>query len=180
MPTRVLFEAVVARGAVALLPRTRIDRPLDTFSGGWLMRVELAKLLLSKPDVLLLDEPTNHLDLPSIQWFEETLLEYPGAVVIISHDRTFLRRHVNRVAELAGGELTVFDGSFDRYIEQKELRREEILANQRLSELREDTRGFLRELLADRRATLSVDESVSARRVAKPTDIQGGVPDDEQ
>ncbi len=109
----------------------RIDRPLDTFSGGWLMRVELAKLLLSKPDVLLLDEPTNHLDLPSIQWFEETLLEYPGAVVIISHDRTFLRRHVNRVAELTGGELTVFDGSFDRYIEQKELRREEILANKR-------------------------------------------------
>ena len=109
----------------------RIDRSLDTFSGGWLMRVELAKLLLSTPDVLLLDEPTNHLDLPSIQWFEETLTGYPGAVVIISHDRTFLRRHVNRVAELAGGELTVFDGSFDRYIAQKALRREELLANKR-------------------------------------------------
>ncbi|MFB3117830.1 MAG: ATP-binding cassette domain-containing protein, partial [Myxococcota bacterium] len=100
----------------------RIERPLNSFSGGWLMRVELAKLLLSKPDVLLLDEPTNHLDLPSIQWFEETLAEYPGAVVIISHDRTFLRRHVNRVAELEGAGLTVFDGSFDRYIEQKALR----------------------------------------------------------
>ena len=109
----------------------RIDRSLDTFSGGWLMRVELAKLLLSTPDVLLLDEPTNHLDLPSIQWFEETLTEFPGAVVIISHDRTFLRRHVNRVAELAGGELTVFDGSFDRYLAQKALRREELLANKR-------------------------------------------------
>jgi ATP-binding cassette subfamily F protein 3 len=95
------------------------------------MRVELAKLLLSSPDVLLLDEPTNHLDLPSIQWFEETLTDYPGAVVIISHDRTFLRRHVNRVAEMAGGELTVFEGGFDRYLAQKELRREEMLANKR-------------------------------------------------
>jgi len=109
----------------------RIDRPLHSFSGGWLMRVELAKLLLSSPDVLLLDEPTNHLDLPSIQWFEETLAEYPGAVVIISHDRTFLRRHVNRVAELDGARLTVFDGSFDRYVEQRELRREELIANKR-------------------------------------------------
>ena len=109
----------------------RIDRPLHSFSGGWLMRVELAKLLLLSPEVLLLDEPTNHLDLPSIQWFEETLTEYPGAVVIISHDRTFLRRHVNRVAELEGAELTVFDGSFDRYVEQKALRREALLANKR-------------------------------------------------
>jgi ATP-binding cassette subfamily F protein 3 len=109
----------------------RIERPLDSFSGGWLMRVELAKLLLSSPDVLLLDEPTNHLDLPSIQWFEETLAEYPGAVVIISHDRTFLRRHVNRVAELENAGLTVFDGSFDRYVEQKALRREELVANKR-------------------------------------------------
>ena len=109
----------------------RIERPLNSFSGGWLMRVELAKLLLSNPDVLLLDEPTNHLDLPSIQWFEETLAEYPGAVVIISHDRTFLRRHVNRVAELESAGLTVFDGSFDRYVEQRALRREELIANKR-------------------------------------------------
>ncbi len=76
------------------------ERPLCTFSGGWLMRVELAKLLLSEPDVLLLDEPTNHLDLPSIQWFEETLAEFKGGAIVISHDRTFLRRHVQRVAEL--------------------------------------------------------------------------------
>ncbi len=109
----------------------RTARPLHTFSGGWLMRVELAKLLLSSPDVLLLDEPTNHLDLPSIQWFEETLTDYPGAVVIISHDRTFLRRHVNRVAELEAGGLTVFDGNFDRYLSQKALRSEELLARKK-------------------------------------------------
>ncbi|HXV36712.1 MAG TPA: ABC-F family ATP-binding cassette domain-containing protein [Myxococcota bacterium] len=109
----------------------RRERPLHSFSGGWLMRVELAKLLLSSPDVLLLDEPTNHLDLPSIQWFEETLAAYPGAVLIISHDRTFLRRHVNRVAELEAGGLVVFDGSFERYLEQKALRRAELEANKR-------------------------------------------------
>ena len=103
-------------------------RPLRSFSGGWLMRVELAKLLLSAPDVLLLDEPTNHLDLPSIQWFEETLAEYPGAAVIISHDRTFLRRHATRIAELDGGRFAVFNGSYDRYVLQREQRRTHLLA----------------------------------------------------
>ena len=78
----------------------RRDRKMSTFSGGWIMRVELAKLLLAAPDVLLLDEPTNHLDLPSIQWFEATLADYGGAVVIVSHDRTFLRRHATRVVEV--------------------------------------------------------------------------------
>ena len=85
----------------------RRARRLSTQSGGWIMRVELAKLLLREPDVLLLDEPTNHLDLPSIQWFEETLEAFRGAVVVVSHDRTFLRRHVGRVAELASHGLRI-------------------------------------------------------------------------
>jgi ATP-binding cassette subfamily F protein 3 len=103
-------------------------RPLSSFSGGWLMRVELAKLLLSGPDVLLLDEPSNHLDLPSIEWFEETLDGYPGAVVVISHDRAFLRRHARRVAELERGRLTVYEGGWEAYLAQKQLRREQLLA----------------------------------------------------
>jgi ATP-binding cassette subfamily F protein 3 len=103
-------------------------RPLRSFSGGWLMRVELAKLLLSAPDVLLLDEPTNHLDLPSIQWFEETLAGFRGGVVVISHDRTFLRRHVSRVLELESGRWALYEGSYDRYLAQREERRAQLLA----------------------------------------------------
>src|SRR5262249_30986659 len=83
----------------------------------------LAKLLLGAPDVLLLDEPTNHLDLPSIQWFEETLSEYRGGAIVISHDRAFLRRHANRMAELERGSLVVFEGGFDRYQEAREQQR---------------------------------------------------------
>jgi len=141
----------------------RIDRPLHSFSGGWLMRVELAKLLLSRPDVLLLDEPTNHLDLPSIQWFEETLADYPGAVVIISHDRTFLRRHVNRVAELEGAGLTVFDGGSYRSTEQKALRREELLANKRTQDRKiAQTERFIERFRAKNTKARQVQSRVKA------------------
>jgi ATP-binding cassette subfamily F protein 3 len=109
----------------------RRERPLSSFSGGWLMRVELAKLLLAAPDVLLLDEPTNHLDLPSIQWFEDTLDGFGGAVVMISHDRTFLRRKATRIAELENARFTVYEGGYDRYLEQKAERREQLLAQQK-------------------------------------------------
>ena len=110
------------------------ERPLCTFSGGWLMRVALAKLLLSEPDILLLDEPTNHLDLPSIQWFEETLAEFKGGAIVISHDRTFLRRHVQRVVELETGRVSVYQGGYDRYLIEREARREELLARKRTQE----------------------------------------------
>jgi ATP-binding cassette subfamily F protein 3 len=107
----------------------RCARPLSSFSGGWLMRVELAKLLLANPDVLLLDEPTNHLDLPAIQWFEEELASFRGAVLVVSHDRTFLRRHVDRVAEIDGhGRFTVYEGNYDRFLTQRDERQEELLA----------------------------------------------------
>jgi ATP-binding cassette subfamily F protein 3 len=106
-----------------------IDRPLSSFSGGWLMRVELAKLLLARPEILLLDEPTNHLDLPSIQFFEETLESYPGAVLVVSHDRTFLRRQTNRIIELDGrGGFQLYEGGYDRFLEQRDQRRAELLA----------------------------------------------------
>jgi len=153
----------------------RTARPLHTFSGGWLMRVELAKLLLSSPDVLLLDEPTNHLDLPSIQWFEETLIGYPGAVVIISHDRTFLRRHVNRVAELEAGGLTVFDGNFDRYLSQKALRSEELLARKRTQDRKiAETERFIERFRAKATKAKQVQSRVKQLDKIERVEIAGG------
>ncbi len=100
----------------------RWESPLRTLSGGWLMRVELAKLLLARPEVLLLDEPTNHLDLPSIRWFEGVLQSYPGAVVVVSHDRTFLYRHFTRIAEIEAARLVTYRGNYSSYLEQKSAR----------------------------------------------------------
>jgi ATP-binding cassette subfamily F protein 3 len=122
----------------------RAARPLAATSGGWLMRVELAKLLLAAPDVLLLDEPTNHLDLPSIEWFEETLAGFRGAVVVISHDRSFLRRHVNRVAELEAGRFDLYEGGYDAHLAEKARRREELLARKRSQDRRRaETERFI-------------------------------------
>ncbi len=99
-----------------------LKRPYKEFSGGWRMRVLLAKMILMAPDVLLLDEPTNHLDLPSIEWLEKYLQHYQGAVVIVSHDRYFLDRMVNKIVELYQGELHFFTGNYSFYETEKELR----------------------------------------------------------
>jgi len=102
-----------------------LDRPIRTFSGGWRMRVALAKLLLQRPDILLLDEPTNHLDIDSIDWLEGYLKSYPGSVIIVSHDRYFLDRMVNKTAELTRGQVDLYDGNYSYYLEAREERREQ-------------------------------------------------------
>ena len=104
-------------------------RPLATFSGGWRMRVMLARILLQTPDILLLDEPTNHLDLPSIKWLEGYLQAFEGSIVIVSHDRYFLDRIVNKIVESRKGKLIPYAGNYSFYLEEKALR-EEIQGNQ--------------------------------------------------
>lgn len=99
-------------------------RPLNTFSGGWRMRVMLAKILLQDPDILLLDEPTNHMDLPSIKWLETYLQGFEGAIVIVSHDRFFLDKICNKTIESRKGKLTTYAGNYTFYLEEKELRSE--------------------------------------------------------
>jgi len=105
--------------------------PLAKLSGGWRMRVALGRLLLQSPDLLLLDEPTNHLDLESLRWLEEFLASYEGTVVIISHDRYFLNRVVDRIAELELGRFALYVGDYDDYQAQKLTRQEQLVAAQK-------------------------------------------------
>ena len=99
-----------------------LQRPYKEFSGGWRMRVLLAKMILQAPDLLLLDEPTNHLDLPSIEWLEKYLLHYQGSVVIVSHDKYFLNRMVTKIVELYQQELHIYNGNYDFYEKEKAIR----------------------------------------------------------
>ena len=101
------------------------DRPVRTMSGGWVMRAHLARLLAMEPDLLLLDEPTNHLDLESLVWFQQYLLDYPGAILMISHDREFLNLLAGSIVEIAHRKLTRYRGNWDTYKEQKAAREEQ-------------------------------------------------------
>jgi ATP-binding cassette, subfamily F, member 3 len=103
---------------------TDLHRPLKEFSGGWRMRVMLAKLLLEKPSLLMLDEPTNHLDLPSIEWVENYLRNYDGAVIIVSHDRRFLDNVVTKTVDVTQQQLITYEGNYSFYLQEKELRQE--------------------------------------------------------
>src|SRR4051812_16806890 len=101
---------------------SQLTRPYKEFSGGWRMRVLLAKMILQQPDVLLLDEPTNHLDLPSIEWLEKYLIHYKGSVVIVSHDKYFLNRMVTKIVELYQQEIHIYSGNYEFYEKEKEMR----------------------------------------------------------
>jgi ATP-binding cassette subfamily F protein 3 len=101
------------------------DRFTDTFSGGWLMRIALAKLLLANPDLLMLDEPTNHLDLESVVWLERFLRSYEGAVILISHDRDLINSLASKVVELRDRQLYAYTGDYQSFVEQRELELEQ-------------------------------------------------------
>src|ERR671913_1336801 len=99
-----------------------MQKPTETFSGGWQMRIALAKLLLQRPTLLLLDEPTNHLDLDARNWLEEYLTEYPGAVMLVSHDRYFLDAVVTKIADLSLRTITDYVGSYSAYLVEYDAR----------------------------------------------------------
>ncbi|WP_321369295.1 ABC-F family ATP-binding cassette domain-containing protein [uncultured Desulfuromusa sp.] len=105
-------------------------RPVESFSGGWKMRIALARILTLNPDVLLLDEPTNHLDVESIVWLENWLVDdYQGALVMTSHDRDFMNRLVEKIVEVGNGMITSYAGNYDFYLREREVRREQLIAS---------------------------------------------------
>lgn len=103
-------------------------RPTESFSGGWKMRIALAKILLLKPDLLLMDEPTNHLDMESILWLEEWLRNYPGSLLMTSHDREFMNRLVTKIVEVSNQTITSYTGNYDFYEKEKSIRKEQLVA----------------------------------------------------
>ncbi len=124
--------------------RNDFDRPTGEFSGGWRMRIELAKLLLQKPDLLLLDEPTNHLDIESIQWLENFLAQNSKAVIVVSHDRAFLDAVCTRTIELSLGRLYDFKLPYSRFVEfRKEMREQQLRSYENQQKLIQDTEAFI-------------------------------------
>lgn len=122
------YEAEIERTLLGLgFQSTDFDRPTSEFSGGWRMRIELAKILLQRPDVLLLDEPTNHLDIESIQWLEQFLLQSAKAVVLVSHDRAFINNITNRTLEISCGKMIDYKVKYDDYLMLRAERREQQL-----------------------------------------------------
>jgi ATP-binding cassette, subfamily F, member 3 len=122
-------EAKAKRILSGLAFRERdFDRPASEFSGGWIIRAHLARLLVAEPDLLLLDEPTNHLDLQSVEWLQNYLQGYAGAIVLVSHDRAFLNAIVRKVVEFDRGKLLHYQGNYETYLTQRSARREQQLA----------------------------------------------------
>ena len=138
-------DAQIERTLLGLgFKREDLDKPTSTFSGGWRMRIELAKLLLRKPSVFLLDEPTNHLDIESIQWLEGYLRDYPGAVLLISHDRDFLDNVTNRTVELLLGKVYDYKVPYSQYVQLRKERREaQVAAYNNQQRLIEKTEEFI-------------------------------------
>ena len=139
------YEAQMEQTLLGLgFERTDFTRPTSEFSGGWRMRVELAKLLLKKPDVVLLDEPTNHLDIESIQWLENFLRNYRGAVVLVSHDKAFLDAVCNRTIEISLGRITDQKMNFSAFVKWKQEQREiQMAAFRNQQKMIEDTEKFI-------------------------------------
>ena len=139
------FVAEMDRTVIGLgFERRDFDRPCSEFSGGWRMRIELAKILLSHPDLLLLDEPTNHLDIESIQWLEDFLKSSPSAVLMVSHDRAFIDNVCNRTIEITLGRIYDYNVNYSRFVElRKERHEQQVRAYQNQQKMIQDTEEFI-------------------------------------
>jgi ATP-binding cassette subfamily F protein 3 len=156
-----------------------LNRPLSQFSGGWRMRVMLAKMILQQPDLLLLDEPTNHLDLPSIKWIENYLKDYKGTVVIVSHDRYFLDNVVNKIAEIAQQKITVYSGNYTFYLQEKtgreELQRSQFKNQQKY--IKEQEKLIDRFRAKASKATMAQSRIKKLDKLEKIEDVESGTPE---
>lgn len=160
-------EAEMEKTLIGLgFKREDFDRPTAEFSGGWRMRIELAKLLLTKPDVLLLDEPTNHLDIESIQWLENFLVTKAGAVVLVSHDRAFIDNVTNRTIEISLGKIYDYSVNYSRYVTLRAERLEQQMrAYQNQQKMIKDTEDFIERFRY--KATKSVQVQSRIKQLAK-------------
>ena len=146
--------------------RSDFNRPTSEFSGGWRMRIELAKLLLTRPDVLLLDEPTNHLDIESIQWLENFLITKANAVVLVSHDRAFIDNVTNRTIEISLGKIYDYSVNYSKYVVLRQERLEQQMrAYQNQQKMIQETEDFIERFRY--KATKSVQVQSRIKQLAK-------------
>ena len=166
-------EAELERTLMGLgFDRTDFDRPTSEFSGGWRMRIELAKILMQKPDVLLLDEPTNHLDIESIQWFEQFLDQSAKAVVLVSHDRAFINNVSNRTLEISCGRIIDYKVKYDEYVVlRKERREQQLRAYENQQKEMADMRQFIERFRYQATKAVQVQQKVKQLEKMVPIEV---------
>ena len=166
-------EAELERTLVGLgFQRSDFERPTSEFSGGWRMRIELAKILLQKPDVLLLDEPTNHLDIESIQWLEQFLSQSSSAVVLVSHDRAFINNVSNRTLEISCGQIIDYKVKYDEYVVLRRERREQQLrAYENQQKEMQDMRQFIERFRYQATKAVQVQQKIKQLEKMVPIEV---------
>lgn len=167
------YQAELERTLTGLgFRQTDFERPTSEFSGGWRMRIELAKILLQRPDVLLLDEPTNHLDIESIQWLEQFLRDHQGAVVMVSHDRAFINNVTNRTIEISCGQIYDYKVKYDEYVTLRAERREQQLrAYENQQKEIADTKAFIERFRYQATKANQVQSRIKALEKIVPIEI---------
>ncbi len=167
------YEADIERTLTGLgFDRTDFDRPTREFSGGWRMRIELAKILLRKPDVLLLDEPTNHLDIESIQWLEQFIMNSQAALLLVSHDRAFINNITNRTIEITCGHIEDYRVPYDQYLVLRQERREQQLrAWQNQQKEIADAKAFIERFRYQATKAVQVQQKIRQLEKIEPIEI---------